>query len=87
MTNSDSATHDLARRVGSLEAKFDLLRGIVDRRDSDNSGIPDVYWRDFPESERWKVAWGTWWRMSVASLILYIAIVLLAVAVLSLNSL
>ena len=81
MTTAEDGTLDIARRVGSLETKFDLLRGIVDRGDSDDSGVPDVYWVDFPESEKWNVAWGTWWRMAVASLALYVAIIFVVAAV------
>jgi hypothetical protein len=83
VTASDSATHDLARRVGSLEAKFEVLRGLVDRRDTDDSGLPDVYWEDFPESQRWRVAWGVWWRMLIASLVLYAVIIIVIVSALA----
>ena len=80
MTAANDGSGDITRRVESLETKFELLRGIVNRSDSDESGVPDVYWADFPESERWKVAWGTWWRMFLASLIVYVALFVLVMA-------
>jgi hypothetical protein len=51
--------------------------------DADESGVPNVYWVGFPESERWKVAWGTWWRMFLASFILYFALFVLVMGLLA----
>lgn len=31
-------------------------------------------WKDFEDSERWKVAVGVWWRMIVMSIGLWIAV-------------
>ncbi len=38
-----------------------------------------VRWQDFGESERWKAAWGVWWRIAVVSIAFWIGLAFLII--------
>lgn len=72
-------TTDIARRLGALETKVEVLRGAI-RFSSPDDEVQDVFWEDFPADQKWRVAWGSWWRMAVLQLALFAGVVVVSAA-------
>ncbi len=74
----DEDMEAVVRRVlATVEASVPyLVQQELDRRPS-----PTVDWDQLPDTEKWKTAWGVWWRTLVATIGIYIVLALVIAAV------
>ena len=70
--------------VDSLQDEVVQLRQTVEtvpRQVPGSEPPPDFTWAGVQPPERWTVAWGVWWRMTIAFIVLQIVLYFVLLAV------
>lgn len=74
---------DMETTVRRVLATVEATVPLLVKQELDRQGPPTVDWNQLPDTEKWKTAWGVWWRTLIASIGVYVVIAIIFAAIAS----